>query len=77
MIGVIPWNGITPKGIASMFVICQRMGLRPIRQLVRQWLTKPLTGTGHESGSPEMATETTGQALWGAAGAKTGQCAKA
>ncbi len=31
---------------------------------------------GHESGSPEMATETTGQALWSAAGAKTGQFTK-
>ncbi len=37
-------------------------------------LTKPLTGTGHESGSPEMGTETGAQALRGAAGAKTPQC---
>ena len=50
------------------------MGLRPIRQLVRQRLTKPLTGTGRESGSPEVGTETKAQALRGAAGAKTSQC---
>ncbi len=50
------------------------MGLRLIRQLVRQWLTKPLTSTGHESGSPEMDTETRVQALRGAAGAKPPQC---
>ncbi len=57
-----------------MFEICLRMGLRPIRLLVRQWLTKPLTGTGHESGSPEMDTETRVQALRGAATAKPPQC---
>ncbi len=37
-------------------------------------VTKPLTGTGHESGSPEMDTETRVQALRGAATAKPPQC---
>ncbi len=36
--------------------------------------TKPLTGMGHESGSPEMDTETRVQALRGAAGTKPPQC---
>jgi len=53
------------------------MGPRPIRLLVGQRLTKPITGTGRESGSPEMGTETRAQALRGAAVAKTPQCAKA
>ncbi len=33
MIGVEAWNGSTPKCTAVMFVMCPRMGLRPIRQL--------------------------------------------
>jgi hypothetical protein len=44
-----------------------RMGPRPIRLLVRQRLTKPITGAGRGSGSPEMGTETRAQALRGAA----------
>ncbi len=38
---------------------------------------KPITGTGPERGSPEMETETRFQALRGASGAKSRQCAKA
>ncbi len=53
------------------------MGPQPIRLLVRQRLTKPITGTGRESGSPEMGTEIRAQALRGAAGAEPLQCAKA
>jgi hypothetical protein len=37
----------------------------------------PKTGTGRDSGSPEMGSETRTQALRGAAGAKLLQCAKA
>ncbi len=40
------------------------------------WLTKPFTGAGRESGSPEMGTETRAQALRGAAVAKTLQYTK-
>ncbi len=44
--------------------------------LVRQWLTKPFTGAGRESGSPEMGTETRAQAPRGAAVAKILQYTK-
>ncbi len=52
------------------------MGPRPIRLLVRQRLTKPLTGAGRGSGSPETGTETRAQALRGAAVAQTLQYTK-
>ena len=58
-------------------VVRSRMGLRPIRLLAGQWPTKPVTGTGFERRSPEMDTETRVQALRGASGAETSQCAKA
>ncbi len=64
------------KDVETCFQLCPRMEPRPIRLLVRSRLTKPITGTGRESGSPEMGTETRAQALRGAAVAKPPQCTK-
>ncbi len=66
-----------PKGFLHYACrIRPRMGPRPIRLLVRQRLTKPLTGAGRGSGSPEVGTETRAQALRGAAVAQTLQYTK-
>ncbi len=64
------------KGFGNMLPLSPGDGAATDQVVGEVMAHQPITGTGRESGSPEMGTETRTQALRGAAVAKTPQCTK-